>query len=617
MYLIQVKNLVIGITLLTLSVNVLAKSYPEIYPFVPFEVNQIHKAVKKVSEDPEYIQNFNDIITKKLSIAKTKVKPWTSTYWPLNRGLIADPYESSLFGYYIEVGTLSWTENYKDFIKRKNELLRYASQLSEKQLLFLSPSEKYDLLIGDQSFDLTNRLWDFMQTWGNQKEYGFLSQLYLVGVDALKIAKQMVAKGWYKTPDEAFATAYQLRGSLAVENALYLVKSGEFDTVAQAMPAAIEMALKESQNYVLEKKNTFIAFWEGICHGWSTAAGIVPRPRKTISFTLPDGRNLKFYPTDIKALISLLWANSLVQDLKIIDETTGKNIGGGVIAQGLRCNLKNPKIDDWGRYYDDQPDPFNGDHSPRCIGVHPAIWHLGLVNLIGKQGRSFVVERKVNEEVDNHPMYSYKMYYYHPYKGKFYNNINANIASINSKDKFEDFRSPQAKYIIGVKAFVTYIDWKRPQRFFNDNESYDKTTTVKMYYDLELDENYNIVGGQWRPEQSPTSSRNNDQYTDKGKYNTQPDFFWVITKDYKKFFQEVEGLEPWADTTLAPPRSWITAAKEAHSFKYQQKFKYGTGKKCRVYNQVTHEYREVSCEFEVPMPQPLLNVINVMIERAK
>ena len=59
------------------------------------------------------------------------------------------------------------------------------------------------------------------------------------------------------------------------------------------------------------------------------------------------------------------------------------------MSAGLRCNLKNPKKDAWGRFYDDQPDPFNKDHSPRCVGVHPAIWHLGLVNLIGKQDNTY------------------------------------------------------------------------------------------------------------------------------------------------------------------------------------------------------------------------------------
>lgn len=597
--------------------------YPRIYPFIPFKVSDIDKSLKNITEDENYIDNFYDIISMNLSKAKTKVKPWTSTYWPLNKGLIADPYESTFVGYYVERGFVSWSKNYNTFSARKNGVLKNIDKLNEGQLATLAPSEKYDILLGDYSFDLTNRLWDYMQKWGNKKEFGFLSNLSLVGEDAIAIAEQMVAFGWFETIDDAFAQAYQLRGSLAVEEALRLVKKGEFDTVEDAMPVAIQRALTESQNYVLEKRNNLMAFWEGICHGWATAAGIVPRPRKAVDVQLPDGRNLKFYPTDLKALASLLWANSLIQDNKYIDDSTGENIGGGVISEGLRCNLKSPKKDQWGRYYDNQPDPFNGDHSPRCVGVHPAIWHLGLVNLIGKQGRSFIVESKVGEEVDNHPMYAYKMKYFHPNSGKSNKRIEKNITRISKKDQFHQFRSPKAKYIIGVETSMTYIDWQRPKRYLTDDERFDKTDEKKMYYDLELDSNYKVVGGQWRAFKTGKSSssrfgnRNGNNMSKRRGNHNQPDFFWVITKNWKPFFNELTDIETWKDTTKVPPASWKERAHIAHKFVYHKKYEYGTGQKCNVVNQQTGKKMQVSCEFEDPKPQPLINVVNKLIKLSK
>jgi hypothetical protein len=598
-------------------------TYPKIYPFVPFKVSDIDKSLRNITEDENYIDNFYDVISQNLSRAKTKVKPWTSTYWPLNKGLIADPYESTFVGYYVERGFVSWSKNYNTFTRRKNGVLKNIDKLNEGQLATLAPSEKYDLLLGDYSFDLTNRLWDYMQKWGNKKEFGFLSSLSLVGEDALGIANQMVAYGWFETVDDAFVEAYQLRGSLAVEEALRLVKSGRFNTVEDAMPLAIQNALSESQNYVLEKKNNLMAFWEGICHGWATAAGVIPRPRKTVEVELPDGRKLKFYPTDLKALASLLWANSLIQDNKYIDDSTGENIGGGVISEGLRCNLENPKKDAWGRYYDHKPDPFNGDHSPRCVGVHPAIWHLGLVNLIGKQGRSFIVERKVGEEVDNHPMYSYTMKYFNPNSGRSNRNINKNVVAISKKDQFRKFRNPNTRYLVGVETKMTYIDWQRPKRYITDNERFDKTEEKKMFYDLELDANYKVIGGQWRAAKSGKVSSNrhgsrngNPNRMKKGNYN-QPDFFWVITKDWKPFFKELTDVEEWTDTSKVPPTSWKERALKAHEFIYHKKYKYGTGSKCKVVNTRTGQSKEVSCEYEDPKPQPLVNVVNKLIELAK
>lgn len=599
-------SVALGATFLVSSVTSAYGKYPEIYPFVPYKVDKIYSTVENIAEDEDFIKNFHEIIKKDLSKKKTIIQPWTSTYWPMNRGLIGDPYESTYAGYYIERGTISWTANVKKYKRRIHSVHKRIDKLSNAALNHLAPSEKYDLLLGDKDFDLTHRLWDYVRKWGNKKEYGFLSGVDITGEKTLELAKQFVANDWFDDIEDAFMNAYQIQGSLAPEYALDLVKSGKYATIEEAMDEAIELAVKESQNYVLTKKNQFIAFWEGICHGWATSAMIVPRPRKTVSFKLPDGRTLKFYPADIKALVAQLWANSLIQDNKWIDIESGENIGGGVISAGLRCNLKKPKRDEWGRFYDNQADPFNKDHSPRCIGVHPAIWHLGLVNIIGKQGRSFIVERKVGEAVDNHPMSRYTMKYFNPYNGNLYTKLESNIVEISKRDQFKKFRSPKAKYIVGVVNWMTYMDWHRPQRFLRDSESMDKTDTHKMYYDLELDEDYNIVGGQWRSAK-----------TGKGKNQKQPDFFWAITKDWKPFFTQRDDLESWSDTSTVPPASWLKAAKEAHSFIYHKKFSYGTGQKCTVVNKRTGKPRSVSCEFEEPRPQPLLNVVNKLVELAQ
>ncbi|MBT4793180.1 MAG: hypothetical protein HON90_16525 [Halobacteriovoraceae bacterium] len=618
-----IKNIMIlsGLIFLTVSEYAYSKArYPKIYPFIPFKVSDIYNSVENLSEDKDFVFNFIDINSMNLSKAKTKLKPWTSSYWPLNRGLIADPYKNTVRGYYLSTKFLSWSRNFNVYSRRKKGVFKNVDKLTEGQLATMAPSEKYDILLGDKTFDLTSRLWDYTQKWGNKKEFGFLSKLSLVGEDALSIAKEMVGFGWYESVDDAFADAYQLRGSLAVDEANRLVKEGQFSSVESAMPMAIQNAIADSKNYVLEKKNNLIALWEGICHGWSTAAGIVPRPRKTVKIELPDGRKLTFYPEDIKALTSLLWANSLIQDNKYLDSNTGKNIGGGVISEGLRCNLENPRLDKWGRFYDNKPDPFNKDHSPRCVGVHPAIWHLGLVNLIGKQGRSFVVEQKIGSEVDNHPMYAYKMSYFNPRTGNFSKSLENNIIQIDQYDQFKKFRSPRAKYIVGVETEMTYLDWVRPKRRKTNNERNDVEVKKSMMYDLELDENYDIVGGQWRAlitglDIFSDFAGDNDSVEEKN--HNQPDFFWVITKDWKPFFNELTDIETWGDTTKAPPLSWKKRAFGAHSFIYHQKYVFSTGQKCKIIHKRTGKTREVSCEYELPKPQPLVNVVNKLIELAQ
>jgi len=46
--------------------------------------------------------------------------------------------------------------------------------------------------------------------------------------------------------------------------------------------------------------------WMGICHGWAPASYMLARPRRTLSLKSPDGVLIRFFPSDVKALASLL-----------------------------------------------------------------------------------------------------------------------------------------------------------------------------------------------------------------------------------------------------------------------------------------------------------------------
>ena len=121
----------LGLYLIALSFNALAdearKVYPEIYPFVPFEVEQIYSATQKFSEDDQFIHNIYDIENRGLNSGKTFIEkengekvenqPWMSTFWPLNKGLIADPNPSA--NPYNPLNTrraVSWKFNYKKYL---------------------------------------------------------------------------------------------------------------------------------------------------------------------------------------------------------------------------------------------------------------------------------------------------------------------------------------------------------------------------------------------------------------------------------------------------------------------------------------------------------------------
>lgn len=599
------------------------KNYPKIYPFVPVSTQHIHDRLKILSEDPGYIRNAYSIEKFGLGSGKTASQPWTSTYWPLNKGLIADPYTKSIsLNPFTAIREVSWQANNQRLKKRRQEVHAKWAKLDQDELDELAPSEKYDLLLGDDTFHLTNKLRQYMFRWGSKKDNGDLSALHVVGGESLNYAEELNQKfpKEFPTLEAAIKTAVERRGGLADQYALTWWSQGKYSSFENALPEAIDKAIKDAGNYVLRKKTVLMALWEGICHGWSTAAGHVPRPRRSVSFNLGRGKTLKFFPDDIKALASLMWAHNLIQDIVNLDETKDipgqipeavKNAQAGVYMQGLRCNDKSPGTDEWGRLYDDKADAFSKKLEARCVGVHPAIWHLALANIIGKQKRSFVVERKVSYEVDNHPMSSYKFEYFNPYNGD-YSSMQRSVRPITTKDQFYKFRNPEAKFIVGVKATIKYLDWARPQRESWDHEKNDELSKKEMLYDLEMDATGKIVGGQWRATEhgKPTF------LFDPANHN-QPDFFWVVTKYWKPFFKEVEGLTPWTNTSELPPADWKLAAFNGHNNLYNWTHAFGWNLKCEIENEKTDKVVEVACERKEMKPKPLINVINKLIELAK
>jgi hypothetical protein len=537
------------------ALNALA-DYPEVYPFIPYETKTVIENTARVTEDPNFIKNVRELDKfRAVELNQFGKRPWGSTYWPLNKGTVADPYNGFGINPLKPAKEVSWETNYSKFNNRREDYHPKIinGELSENDLEKLAPSEKYDLILGDESFDLTNRLWKYAATWGEKKKHGFVSQIH-----------------W------DMAQEYYRDSSV------------------------------NHENYVLKELNSLMALWEGICHGWSTAAGTVPRPEHSFEITL-DGKNagkkLKFYPDDIKGLASLFWANSLVQD--------------EIIMEGLRCNEKNPSRDEFGRFYDSKPDAFSKKLEPRCVGVHPAIWHMSTVNLIGKQQRSFIVERKIKSAVDNHPMTGYEIEYFHPDTGKDGSLLNSIVERRHYKDDpFQSARNPEAVKIVGVKFTMKYIDWARPKREERNTPKDDDIVEKKMMYDLELDKNDNIVGGQWR-------------VTEKGKLflgrlnvfaeNNQPDFFWVVPKDFasKPYMQEMKVENKWENLRSVPPKDWKNLAQNgAHSFMYTTFPNYPFNV-CKVEPVKGGDIKEVPCTFLTNRPQPMLNVLNKLLELSR
>lgn len=222
-----------------------------------------------------------------------------------------------------------------------------------------------------------------------------------------------------------------------------------------------------------------VADWMGLCHGWAPAAYSTARPVRTVQALAADGvTQIRFYPADIKALTTLLWSNGRFRT---------RFIGG-------RCNDQKPKLDAAGR-------PIK----PDCLDTNPGTWHLSVVNQLGVSKRSLIIDSNFDHEVWNFPVLSYEYTYFDPRTGKSTPSLaEAKIPLASyAADPYAGFRAPTAREVVGIRMRLRYVSETEPTAALEDSEANDYLESTTYQYDLELDENGQIVGGEWHTLRHP------------------------------------------------------------------------------------------------------------------
>lgn len=329
-------------------------------------------------EDPsKMILNLAEMENQNLLKKNVSVAPWSDSYWPLFAGALGARYNDPHMNF------SNW-KSARDYVTKNP-----AKELVRKKLFDnLSPSEKYDFLLGLGKANLTQSSWS--------------------------------------------------------EGEEYFREYGKVET------------------------------WMGLCHGWAAASMMMPNPEKRVEVKTSAGK-LTFYPSDIKGLGTLLWAKGEFQT---------RFVGG-------RCNLKGPIVDGMGR-------PKEAD----CLDNNPGTWHLAIVNQIGVFDRSFVMDATYDYQVWNQPVYGYEYSYYNPKTKKESNSLSEAMiktAAWNA-DERKAVRAPEAKSIVGIRMQVTYVTENNASK-----QEYQPTqySTVEYLYDLELDSQNKIIGGEWYSENHP------------------------------------------------------------------------------------------------------------------
>ena len=193
--------------------------------------------------------------------------------------------------------------------------------------------------------------------------------------------------------------------------------------------------------------------WEGICHGFSPASMNHSEPTPKL-LRNPDGIEIPFGSTDIKALISFYYA-------------FGFN-APDTYQVGRRCFQNNSR---------------NGN--PDCEqDLNAGAFHVIIANKLGILGTGFVADFQRYKEVWNHPVSGFSSQVISEYAP------GRNAASGTMK-------------VIQIKTVLTYVDenghnW---QPVIGTTKQLSKT--IEYRYEVELDRNGLIIGGEWLSKQRP------------------------------------------------------------------------------------------------------------------
>jgi hypothetical protein len=481
-------------------------------------VQDVNEASAKLLGHAAKVTNVFESQKLGLNRMAAKFQPWSGAYWPDINGGIANHYRDHgkfgdqilfLLRYGIAKGRVR-----NDF---KNVCTKFGSFSEEELNQKLSPAEKYDLLLGDTNFTFAKAV------------------LEDIDFRAHYLKKNKMKDGEDPGDDDQY---------VGINNNYHY--------------ADVQSSYSHYDNEVSyrywKKRGDSISYWFGICDGWSPASIYLPRPEKPVTVVGALGHRITFYPDDLKALGSYLFARTNNDYLT----TMNYQFAGRPCAEHGE-----PNGDQVGYVKD-----F------RCNDLDAGLWHMILLNRIGVDRMGFMMDIDNNHKINNHPLGSYQLTYFNPATGEEGTLKNSVVSRYEVSDGYAKRRNPKTAYLVGVKSTIQYryYQWPEDNRDRStDHPSDDIVKDLNYVYDLELDANGNILGGEW-------GDRSKENIEDGVKYAKQPDFIWMSAPNLLPFSEESVYTVPgtpkdpsnprpfgnmnWAwNGKGAMPEDWVRAAK--------------------------------------------------------
>jgi hypothetical protein len=303
-------------------------------------------------------------------------------------------------------------------------------------------------------------------------------------------------------PVSELASLKGLNPKEVTERTIFWSPAEKYDlTVGDSQFNLTQQQKNEGKKYLNNEGD--VESWMGLCHGWAPAALMVNRPQKPVTVKDSQENDVIWYPNDIKAMITLAWAQGTLKN----------NFVGG------RCNTKNAETFSNGRLKQQE-----------CFDNNPATFHLALGNMLGREHVGFVYDKSFDYEVWNQPIIAYETTYFDPLnptrRSKNWQNVAVEYSSkFKKNDRFQSpltrgktrwilrkYDDSKIKYVVGAITTVVYLAEIRPEHTPESQE--DRAFRETYTYDLELEEAQGQLvasGGEWHE-------------------NNHPDFLWVVQK---------------------------------------------------------------------------------------
>lgn len=221
--------------------------------------------------------------------------------------------------------------------------------------------------------------------------------------------------------------------------------------------------------------NYSIPSWEGLCHAWAPATLHFENPGPT-TWSTPDGRQIPFGSSDIKALLTYMVHYS---------QTQTHFLGGRceLDFSRLRAQLNRGEIS--------LANYLRQLASADCRDANAGAFHIVLTNQIGLMREGFVIDKTRDYQVWNQPVFAYNAQVVRDYAGR-----SATAA-------------PGTVREVEFQTAVYYINEVGPT--WNATMPEEAVDRIDYRYRVELDSNGLIIGGEW---------------LDNGTTDDRPDFLW-------------------------------------------------------------------------------------------